>query len=482
MDARFKRAGSMRYFLLIIIALLFTLSFAFAGGKPTPIPAPKLELSPGLNAVIGLGDGLELFKQIDDAASFSESSWALGGSSAQLADIDADGFSEIIVVRACNAGTKQVPLYCHYLDVYKQGVAGIWSTTKTTDKSLTIIEKSASAKLLAANVDDDPASEIIMMTTNHLGVYDYDETTGWTLKIAELPQSKLGQTCYWKDMAFGNVLDDVGDSYAQKQLVIAGHYMVGKAAPFYPHPYLLVVSLPTNETTDKITTFNLNPIYLDPVGQGLKAIPEWEDARDVPVIEHLFVNSVKIGCYLGGSKNEIWISGTATHKLDSGIYERNQGVYAWTVDETTGEMTSIPTGFIYANQQEWGTNAINAKINFLPADARDILIIGEENLDGNDSVNVYDSNQSANPIFACPYTDRYVNKMELGIDKDGCAYMFVGGQIAGSVQGRLWHFLQIFKVTAEQLVPIDDPFEGPELFGNMAVGLGTLPTPTPTPN
>lgn len=98
-------------------------------------------------------------------------------------DIDGDGRAELAAPASVKAtftrGEKEAAYFKIFINLYKQGKDGLWKTTFFSDGDCVWEEKSQwPNQILAANIDGDPASEILLKTATWLAAYDYDRTEG----------------------------------------------------------------------------------------------------------------------------------------------------------------------------------------------------------------------------------------------------------------------------------------------------------------
>jgi hypothetical protein len=100
-----------------------------------------------------------------------------------VGDIDGDGRSEVVVPAFAKAvfsrGEKQATYFKIFLNLYKQGTAGLWKTTFFSDGDCVWEEGAFSMNEVAvANLDRDPAAEIILKTATEVAAYDYIPRSG----------------------------------------------------------------------------------------------------------------------------------------------------------------------------------------------------------------------------------------------------------------------------------------------------------------
>jgi hypothetical protein len=453
-----KKYSTSKLLVALVIVSLLSLPFCLAKGKPDkpgkpgpppePTPEPqKLELSRDLNFVIGFyqDTNMMLVKQDSDGEfvgpELIETDY--GSSRIQIADVDGvedtDGakWAEIVVARGCTIGKGKNKEYGFFINLFKNGETELYNSNYY-DATQYLIDTSASRlKILAANLDDDLEDEIVMMTDHKIGIYDFDATYDYgmklvkTIDLADLPYSEL--QLKWRDFAIGDVLG--ADS---PQIVSAGSYRDDDRKD---HEYLFVFD------PDLLTS---------PLSYDL-----------FPTTDDFSIANVRIGNHDGDEQNEIWISGWRNH-FELAPFQYDNLVYSWTIEENN---QLVPFADIIDADGPDYSSSLGPEItigDFYPGESYpgDELIIRRQ---GNDPpstyIEIYNDLEPVDTIY-------YENLRAYGLEVSG-GYIFV----SGFIPYEMGHFLEIFQIQDGVLDPNPvfsfQDLDGAELSGP-AVGLGVV--------
>lgn len=147
-------------------------------------------------------------------------------SSVAMGDIDGDGLAEVIVPAYAKAkfvrGEKESVFYKIFLNIYKQGKKGIWKSTFYSDGDCLWEDSQFWMNEVAlANVDHDPANEVILKSATGLAVYKYLPGPDEIKMTAIIPSFKAKQGIFLNSVAVGDL-----DGMPPSEIVVSANLFV----------------------------------------------------------------------------------------------------------------------------------------------------------------------------------------------------------------------------------------------------------------
>jgi hypothetical protein len=147
-------------------------------------------------------------------------------SSVAMGDIDGDKLAEVVVPTYAKAkfvqGEKESVFYKIFLNIYKQGKKGIWKSTFYSDGDCLWEDRQFSMNEVAlANLDHDPANEIILKSATGLAVYKYLPGRDELRMTAIIPSFEAKQGIFLNSIAVGDL-----DGMPPSEIVVSANLFV----------------------------------------------------------------------------------------------------------------------------------------------------------------------------------------------------------------------------------------------------------------
>lgn len=194
----FELLGENKMKKLLVLCVVLMLAFSATSvmaKKPAPeIPPPEPSGDPlNLDASgfqvggAGLDSSLRVWKfdsGVWDAVWSSQTDALFWG--VQIGDFDNDGAKELAVIRDVTEGKGKNKVRSYYLDIYENGDSNSPSVEYllSSDDQYTV--------MTSGDADNDGDSELILLATNVLGVYEYDGSSVsliWETSTPDMPWS-----------------------------------------------------------------------------------------------------------------------------------------------------------------------------------------------------------------------------------------------------------------------------------------------------
>jgi len=175
-------------FTLVIIGIHVGQAQVETKGKPDkppkpPEPSPSLMLEK-INIITTEPDGGGRLRVWGNKGEFSyeyENIWTVESvhhGSVAIGNVDADNFSEIVLPGYCQKtegkGKSRKTYYEIYLNVYKEGISGVWQSTHGTDFVVREDKNFWFSEITIADIGGIQGNEIILITRHNLAVFKYN--------------------------------------------------------------------------------------------------------------------------------------------------------------------------------------------------------------------------------------------------------------------------------------------------------------------
>lgn len=142
-----------------------------------------------------------------------------------VGDIDSDHRSEVVIPGSVKSvfprGEKESVYFRIFLNLYKQGKKGLWKTTLHSESDCVWEEKIFwTNEIKLANLDQDPANEIILRTATWLSVFDYVPDRG-ELKLVSFITPFLEN----RDFIIRSITAADIDNTGSNEIIVSGNEM-----------------------------------------------------------------------------------------------------------------------------------------------------------------------------------------------------------------------------------------------------------------